>query len=412
MANSSLIQGAANLNSGIRTQDIKSALDGNRKKAAYDAQKKDEEVQAAKARVSANINKMKGNVDTTGLSENQQALVKDKVLEVKKEYIAAANEIGQVDKGSDRWIELKDIMDSANTTFSNMDKDLSAYKTNAADFLSDVEGDLLSGGDPDILINATNVYDRDAPFQFGKNGSLLVSGQDGAFSSYKDFKHPTDKAYPQAKQIMKWAGTLNSAGQAMGVIQQSSMSMQLDEMFMKNPSSMNSLIADKLIAPGVLDIDPSFYAGATPIEKREMLVKKIMESLKTVANNSIKVKEDKENPGQTTANTPSSTEFDAPEKLPEGQPYYKGKYNEKTGQYKVFPNNDGSYMSAFKTDKYGRRIESPSSTKYDAPEDLKDSQDHYEGEYNEKTGQYKVMKQADGSYSSAFLVDKYGRRIK
>jgi len=410
MANSSLIHGAANLNPGIRTQDIKSALDGNRKRAAYDAKAKDEEVQAAKARVSANINKMKGNVDTTGLSENQQALVKDKVLEVKKEYIAAANEIGQVDKGSDRWIELKDIMDSANTTFANMDKDLGAYKTNAADFLSDVEGDLLSGGDPDILINATNVYDRDAPFQFGKNGSLLVSGQDGAFSSYKDFKHPTDKAYPQAKQIMKWAGTLNSAGQAMGVIQQSSMSMQLDEMFMKNPSSMNSLIADKLIAPGVLDIDPSFYAGATPIEKREMLVKKIMESLKTVANNSIKVKKDKENPAPPTPNSP--TKLDAPEELPEGQPYYKGKYNEKTGQYKVTPNDDGTYMSVFKTDKYGRRIESLSSTKYDAPEDLKDSQDHYEGEHNEKTGQYKVMTMPDGSYGSAFLVDKYGRRKK
>ena len=411
MANSSLIHGAANLNPGIRTQDIKSALDGNRKRAAYDARAKDEEVRAAKARVSANINKMKGNVDTTGLSENQQALVKEKVLEVKKEYIAAANEIGQVDKGSDRWIELKDIMDSANTTFSNMDKDLGAYKTNAADFLSDVEGDLLSGGDPDVLINATNVYDQDAPFQFGKNGSLLVSGQDGVFSSYKDFKHPTDKAYPQAKQIMKWAGTLNSAGQEMGVIQQSSMSMQLNEMFMKNPSSMNSLIADRLIAPDVLDIDPSFYAGASQIEKREMLVEKIMESLKTVANNSIKVKKVKDEEATTT--TPNSpTKLDAPEELPKGQPYYEGEFNEKTGQYKVIPNDNGSFMSAFKTDKYGRRLESPSSTKYDAPEGLKDSQDHYEGEYNEKTGQYKVMIMPDGSYSSAFLVDKYGRRIK
>lgn len=388
MANSSLIQGAANLNPGIRTQDIKSVIDGNRKEAAYDAQKKDEEVQAAKARVSANINKMKGNVDTTGLSENQQALVKDKVLEVKKEYIAAANEIGQVDKGSDRWIELKDIMDSANTTFSNMDKDLGAYKTNAADFLSDVEGDLLSGGDPDVLINATNVYDQDAPFQFGKNGSLLVSGQDGAFSSYKDFKHPTDKAYPQAKQIMKWAGTLNSAGQEMGVIQQSSMSMQLNEMFMKNPSSMNSLITDRLIAPDVLDIDPSFYAGASPIEKREMLVKKIMESLKTVARQGAFTKaQEKQSKydsdtaaqierakqkklaaeGEEDKNEIKKTKipWTEPEELGRNDDYYQGEDNELTGQYRIDPlliQEDGKFYrfvdgTPTELNKYGRELD-------------------------------------------------------
>jgi len=390
MAKSTLIQGAANLNSGIRTQDIKSALDGNRKRAAYDAKAKDEEVQAAKARVSANINKMKGNVDTTGLSENQQALVKDKVLEVKKEYIAAANEIGQVDKGSDRWIELKGIMDSANTTFSNMDKDLGAYKTNAADFLSDVEGDLLSGGDPDVLINATNVYDQDAPFQFGKNGSLLVSGQDGAFSSYKDFKHPTDKAYPQAKQIMKWAGTLNSAGQEMGVIQQSSMSMQLNEMFMKNPSSMNSLITDRLIAPDVLDIDPSFYAGASPIEKREMLVKKIMESLKTVARQGAFTKA-QEKESKYNSDTAAQIERARLKKLALGD----GDNAEEEST--DIPRSKTKWKTATKTGKF------------------------YEGETNPSTGQYKIdwdldkqgepdffRKKSDGTDQ---IINEFGRDI-
>lgn len=322
-----------------------------------DKSTREQEVYDVKQRVAGYIDTFKGPINTSGLSKIQNSQLKKHILYVKNIYIQASQAIAAEDKGSEGWIVLNDVITETPKVYAAMYAGIEAFKSGGNEYLNNMESDVLSCGNHEVFLTCEHIYKPSANLHFNEGGNLMIETLEGELAEYSKVTHPQQKAYITAKQIMDWAHELNGAGQPMGALQEFSYKMQLEEKFTAKPSVMNSLIHDKLLAPKVLDIDPSFFepmieAGA----KRILLSNFIVDSLKAVAMGSMKQTQpspeqamQEQAPGEQPAEAPAEDEYFRGIENNEGVLTNETDKSGKVLRYKVMKRN-GKYLGVNKQD--------------------------------------------------------------
>jgi hypothetical protein len=304
MANNNLIQGERFAITGGSKQggffDVAEAVGSGLDIAAkvYQAQEaKRQEAKAQKeaeiARTNQKVGKMLSqldtNVDLTGISPAQQKIVKNFLLDKRQEYVDAANAIAQYSPTDREYMDYADIMQNVNNEIASLSNNLKAYKTSQAEFLEDGFKNRLSNADTTKINTAADIYSRDADFNI-KGGNLMFKTEGGEVN-YSDFRNPAIKAYDTANAIMKMTEAVNSTGEKLTQNQKDSLRLQLLSAFDGNPEILQSIAVDKLLSPGMLNIDYTQFDDVASLQ--EGVINSLMNGFEKVANDSHSRKQNK-----------------------------------------------------------------------------------------------------------------------
>jgi hypothetical protein len=304
MANKNLIQGERFAITGGNEQggffDVAEAVGGGLDIATkvYQAQEakrqeakaqKEAEIASTNQKVGKMLSQLDTNVDLTGVSPAQQKIVKNFLLDKRQEYVDAANAIAQYSPTDREYMDYADIMQNVNNEIASLSNNLKAYKTSQAEFLEDGFKNRLSDADTAKINTATDVYGRDADFNI-KGGNLMFRTEGGEVN-YSDFRNPAIKAYDTANAIMKMTETVNSTGEKLTQNQKDSLRLQLLSAFDGNPEILQSIAVDKLLSPGMLNIDYTQFNDVASLQ--EGVINSLMNGFEKVANDSHSRKESK-----------------------------------------------------------------------------------------------------------------------
>lgn len=297
MANKNLIQGERFAITGGNEQggffDVAEAVGGGLDIATkvYQAQEakrqeakaqKEAEIASTNQKVGKMLSQLDTNVDLTGVSPAQQKIVKNFLLDKRQEYVDAANAIAQYSPTDREYMDYADIMQSVNNEIASLSNNLKAYKTSQAEFLEDGFKNRLSDADTTKINTATDIYGRDADFNI-KSGNLMFRTEGGEVN-YSDFRNPAIKAYDTANAIMKMTETVNSTGEKLTQNQKDSLRLQLLSAFDGNPEILQSIAVDKLLSPGMLNIDYTQFNDVASLQ--EGVINSLMNGFEKVANDS------------------------------------------------------------------------------------------------------------------------------
>tara|TARA_Y100000114_G_C11755954_1_gene326862 strand:- start:1825 stop:2817 length:993 start_codon:yes stop_codon:yes gene_type:complete len=225
---------------------------------------------------------MQSNIDLTGISADQQKNITEFLTAKKQEYIDAANAIAEYDVTDPEYMQYADVMQQVNNQFQALANNLKVYKENQTEFISDGYENRLSMANTKAVDQAAYMYNKSTPFTID-NGNLIFN-YEGENINYTDYKNPSLKAFGTADAIMKIANNVHKTKQKLTDYQKSSIRLQLTDAFSQNPNALRSIVVDKLLTDGLLDIDYSVYSDPTKTaELQDEVIKQLISSMEKIA---------------------------------------------------------------------------------------------------------------------------------
>lgn len=250
------------------------------KKAAKLAE--EQKIAATNEKIGGLLSQMQSNIDLTGISADQQKNITEFLTTKKQEYIEAANAIAEYDVTDPEYMQYADVMQQVNNQFQTLANNLKVYKENQADFISDGYENRLSMANTNAVDQAAYMYNKSTPFTID-NGNLIFN-YEGETINYTDYKNPSLKAFGTADAIMKIANNVHKTKQKLTDYQKSSIRLQLTDAFSQNPNALRSIVVDKLLTDGLLDIDYSVYSDPSKTaELQEEVISQLVGSMEKIA---------------------------------------------------------------------------------------------------------------------------------
>jgi len=263
------------------------------KKSAKLAEEK--KIAATNEKIGGLLSQMQSNIDLTGISTDQQKNITEFLTTKKQEYIEAANAIAEYDVTDPEYMQYADVMQQVNNQFQTLANNLKVYKENQADFVSDGYENRLSMANTGAVDRAAYMYNKSTPFTID-NGNLMFN-HEGETINYTDYKNPSLKAFGTADAIMKIANNVHKTKQKLTDYQKSSIRLQLTDAFSQNPNALRSIVVDKLLTDGLLDIDYSVYSDPSKTaELQEEVISQLVGSMEKIALDSYSAANPPSNP--------------------------------------------------------------------------------------------------------------------
>jgi len=264
---------------------VQKRKDAIAQQAAAAKQAEEQKIAATNQKVGALLGQMQSNIDLTGISGDQQKNITEFLTAKKQEYIDAANAIAEYDVTDPEYMQYADVMQQVNNQFQALANNLKVYKENQTEFISDGYENRLSMANTGAVDQAAYMYNKSTPFTID-NGNLMFN-YEGQSINYTDYKNPSLKAFGTADAIMKIANNVHKTKQKLTDYQKSSIRLQLTDAFSQNPNALRSIVVDKLLTDGLLDIDYSVYSDPTKTaELQDEVIKQLIGSMEKIANDS------------------------------------------------------------------------------------------------------------------------------
>lgn len=261
---------------------VQKRKDAIAQQAAAAKQAEEQKIAATNKKVGALLGQMQSNIDLTGISADQQKNITEFLTTKKQEYIDAANAIAEYDVTDPEYMQYADVMQQVNNQFQALANNLKVYKENQTEFISDGYENRLSMANTKAIDQAAYMYDKSTPFMID-NGNLIFN-YEGENINYTDYKNPSLKAFGTADAIMKIANNVHKTKQKLTDYQKSSIRLQLTDAFSQNPNALRSIVVDKLLTDGLLDIDYSVYSDPTKTaELQDEVIKQLISSMEKIA---------------------------------------------------------------------------------------------------------------------------------
>lgn len=264
---------------GAELEKANKGIQAGRERARRLIKEQETKAKAVDKQIAGYVNKMKSNVDLTGVSPEQQKAIQSYLVDQKNEYVKAANEIVNYSASDPEYMHYADIMNSVNNSFVNLSNTLKTYKANQAEFVDDFQNNRLSNGDLLRKKQAGEIYDPLTTFSI-ENGDFVFNTSDGNKVNFRDFKNPSEKAFETATAIAKIANTVYKAGAKLNPTQAASIRLQLEEAFNTNPDALRSIAADGFFTGQPMAIDQKALNDAENTEElQKMVINQLIEGI-------------------------------------------------------------------------------------------------------------------------------------
>jgi len=309
MANDALIQGEANLRKtqgfvdyGAKLKPEMAAYRETNLQAKKENERKVEKIQAG---ININMGKMKTDMDLTGLAPDQQTAIKDFLLSERTKYADAASAISKIGDASDpQHAYYTNIMNSVNSSFTNLNKQLGSYKEGKVNFADSSKKGLLSNGqNPESFNNLSSVYRLEgepAEMFVAADGNLAFTANDGDVL-YNDLEEPILKDYELAKAYTAKANEMYTSGQELTEVGRKNLMIDLDIM-LQDDNAIKSIISGDFTREG-LDFSDVVFDEANPQATRDQVAEIMLQSFSDVASSGYQEKQraaaQQKKPGKT-----------------------------------------------------------------------------------------------------------------
>lgn len=309
MANNALIQGEANLRKTQGFVDygakLKPEMAAYRETNLQAKKEKERKVEKIQAGININMGKMKTDMDLTGLAPDQQTAIKDFLLSERTKYADAASAISKIGDASDpQHAYYTNIMNSVNSSFTNLNKQLGSYKEGKVSFADSSKKGLLSNGqDPESFNNLSSVYRLEgepAEMFVAADGNLAFTANDGDVL-YNDLEEPILKDYELAKAYTAKANEMYTSGQELTEVGRKNLMIDLDIM-LQDDNAIKSIISGDFTREG-LDFSDVVFDEANPQATRDQVAEIMLQSFSDVASSGYQEKQraaaQQQKPGKT-----------------------------------------------------------------------------------------------------------------
>lgn len=293
---------------GAELEKANKGIQAGRERARRLIKEQETKAKAVDKQIAGYVNKMKSNIDLTGVSPEQQKAIQSYLVDQKNEYVKAANEIVNYSASDPEYMHYADIMNSVNNSFVNLSNTLKTYKANQAEFIDDFQNNRLSNGDLLRKKQAGEIYDPLTTFSI-ENGDFVFNTSDGNKVNFRDFKNPSEKAFETATAIAKIANTVYKAGAKLNPTQAASIRLQLEEAFNTNPDALRSIAADGFFTGQPMAIDQEALNNVENTDELQtMVINQLMEGISASALQGYNDKQAK-----TSTPNSSSSAYKSPE---------------------------------------------------------------------------------------------------
>ena len=309
MANNALIQGEANLRKTEGFVDygakLKPEMAAYRETNLQAKKEKERKVEKIQQGININMGKMKTDMDLTGLAPDQQTAIKDFLLSERTKYADAASAISKIGDASDpQHAYYTNIMNSVNSSFTNLNKQLDSYKEGKVNFADSSKKGLLSNGqDPESFNNLSSVYRLEgepAEMFVAADGNLAFTANDGDVL-YNDLEEPILKDYELAKAYTAKANEMYTSGQELTEVGRKNLMIDLDIM-LQDDNAIKSIISGDFTKEG-LDFSDVVFDEANPQATRDQVAEIMLQSFTDVASSGYQEKQraaaQQKKPGKT-----------------------------------------------------------------------------------------------------------------
>jgi hypothetical protein len=205
------------------------------------------EIAKTDAKVADYVRGMKGNIDVTGLTAQDQKAVNSFLLEQKDAYARAASEAAKLKPGTSEYTRQVDIMNNINNSFVRLKENLNGYELSKTQY-ADTKNDMSTGNNVNNLKTAGAVFTSQAPFRVDGNGDLIFTTDTGD-AKFQDIKMPFKKAYEQSLELSSMYDAVYASG-GFDPAQQKAFENKLRAMAGSNPEAFKSIAADSLNSYG------------------------------------------------------------------------------------------------------------------------------------------------------------------
>ena len=199
------------------------------------------------AKVADHIRGMKGNIDVTGLTAQDQKAVNSFLLEQKDLYANAASQAAKLKPGTPEYTRQVDIMNNINNSFVRLKENLNGYELSKTQY-ADTKDDLSMGNNVTNQETAGNVFTGQVSFRVDGNGDLVFPTATGD-TKFQDIKMPFKKAYEQSLELNGMYESIYNSG-GFDAAQQKAFENKLRAMAGSNPEAFKSIAADSLNSYG------------------------------------------------------------------------------------------------------------------------------------------------------------------
>ena len=286
---------------GAELEKANKGIQAGRERARRLIKEQETKAKAVDKQIAGYVNKMKSNVDLTGVSPEQQKAIQSYLINQKNEYVKAANEIVNYSASDPEYMQYADIMNSVNNSFVNLSNTLKTYKANQAEFVDDFQNNRLSNGDLARKKQAGEIYDPKTIFSI-ENGDFVFNTLDGKKVNFRDFKNPPEKAFETATSIAKIANTVYKAGAKLNPTQASSIRLQLEEAFNTNPDALRSIAADGFFNGQPMAINQKALNNVESTDELQtMVINQLMEGISASALQGYNDKQSRINPPSSSS---------------------------------------------------------------------------------------------------------------
>ena len=199
------------------------------------------------AKVADHIRGMKGNIDVTGLTAQDQKAVNSFLLEQKDLYANAASQAAKLKPGTPEYTRQVDIMNNINNSFVRLKENLNGYELAKTQY-ADTKDDMSMGNNVTNQETAGNVFTGQVSFRVDGNGDLVFPTVTGD-TKFQDIKMPFKKAYEQSLELNSMYESIYKSG-GFDAAQQKAFENKLRAMAGSNPEAFKSIAADSLNSYG------------------------------------------------------------------------------------------------------------------------------------------------------------------
>ena len=298
MANRNLIQGAALVSTSdmpVDLQNVTNQLIEQDRAAAVQAEAIKNKINS---RTASYINRLNSNVDLAGLTPEQQRSITTFLVEKRNAYAEAASEIARIeDPSSDRYLELRDQMNTVQTSFGNLSKQLNAYKEDKVNYLKDFNDGVLSeGNDISSLNTASTIYTDAGNLAIDDSGSLnFWNEQEEGYNAYSEIQKPFLKAFKTADSILSLNEKIYNAGAPLTGARANMVREKLKNAITQGGrQTLMSLATDDFIVEGGLGLkDPALFDPANQDVLKQKVLDGYMQAFSEAANQGVQDKKPK-----------------------------------------------------------------------------------------------------------------------
>jgi len=293
---------------GAELEKADKGIQAGRERARRLIKEQEAKAKAVDKQIAGYVNKMKSNVDLTGVSVEQQKAIQSYLIQQKDEYVKAANEIVNYSASDPEYMQYTDIMNSVNNSFVNLSNTLKTYKLNQAEFVDDFQNNRLSNGDLMRKQQAGEIYNPGTAFSI-ENGDFVFNTSDGKKVNFRDFKNPAEKAFKTATSIADISNRVYKAGAKLNPTQASSIRLQLEEAFNTSPDALRSIATDGFFTGQPMAIDQEDLKDVENADElQKMVIDQLMEGISASALQGYNDKQ-----ARTSTPSSSSSAYKSPE---------------------------------------------------------------------------------------------------